>query len=177
MTENERIRVIRKEKGLSMEKFGTRLGVSKVAISLIESGKSAVTNQMRRSICREFGVREEWLRTGEEPMAIPDDTFSLDSFARDRGASDLEVELIKAYFELDKDTREKVMARLVAELMRGKPAQSAVIPTMAIARIKPPQEMTDEELHAALDRQLAEEKNQAESPAAYGSGKSATGIA
>ena len=68
---NERIKELRKTLGLTLDKFGERLGVSKVAISLIENGKNSLTDQMFKSICREFNVREEWLRTGEEPMFIP----------------------------------------------------------------------------------------------------------
>ncbi len=67
---NERIKQLRKELGLTLEKFGERLGVSKVAISLIENGKNALTDQMFKSICREFNVRDEWLRTGELPMFV-----------------------------------------------------------------------------------------------------------
>lgn len=67
---NERIKELRKALGLTLDKFGERLGVSKVAISLIENGKNSLTDQMFKSICREFNVREEWLRTGEEPMFI-----------------------------------------------------------------------------------------------------------
>lgn len=65
---NERIRKIRKEKGLTMEKFGERLGVKKSTISQIENGKSNVTEQMFVAICREFDVNEEWLRTGKGEM-------------------------------------------------------------------------------------------------------------
>ncbi len=67
MTVNERVKEIRKSLELTMEKFGERLGVGKVAISCIESGKNNVTEQMIKSICREFGYREEWLRDGIEP--------------------------------------------------------------------------------------------------------------
>ena len=67
---NERIKQLRKELGLTLEKFGERLGVSKVAISLIENGKNALTDQMFKSICREFNVNENWLRTGEGEMFV-----------------------------------------------------------------------------------------------------------
>lgn len=66
MTENERVRIIRKDKNLTMEEFGKRLGVSKVAISNIENGNRNVTNQMRQSIIKEFDVNETWFRTGDE---------------------------------------------------------------------------------------------------------------
>ena len=66
MTENERVRIIRKDKNLTMEEFGKRLGVSKVAISNIENGNRNVTNQMRQSIIKEFDVNESWFRTGDE---------------------------------------------------------------------------------------------------------------
>lgn len=66
MTENERVRIIRKDKNLTMEAFGKRLGVAKNTISQIESGKNAVTNQMRQSIIKEFDVNETWFRTGDE---------------------------------------------------------------------------------------------------------------
>lgn len=65
MTQGERIKKIRKNFNLTLEEFGKRLGVTKVAISNIENGNRKLTNQMAVSICREFNVNEIWLRTGE----------------------------------------------------------------------------------------------------------------
>lgn len=68
MTINERIKFLRKSLNLTIEKFGEALGVTRAAISNIENGNRNVTDQMFKSICREFNVREEWLRDGIEPM-------------------------------------------------------------------------------------------------------------
>lgn len=65
---NKRIKVIRKELNLTLEKFGQRIGVTRAAISNIETGNRKVTDQMCRSICREFNIREEWLRYGTGEM-------------------------------------------------------------------------------------------------------------
>lgn len=66
MTVGERVKWIRKSESinLTLEKFGGRLGVTKVAVSNIENGNRALTDQMLLAICREFNVREEWLRDG-----------------------------------------------------------------------------------------------------------------
>lgn len=65
---NERIRELRKSLGLTLEKFGTPLGVGKTAISKIENGDRGVTDQMIKSICREYNVNEEWLVNGKGEM-------------------------------------------------------------------------------------------------------------
>lgn len=65
---NNRIKEIRKSKNLTLEKFGERLGVGKTAISKLERGENNLTDQMLKSICREFDVDEHWLRTGEGSM-------------------------------------------------------------------------------------------------------------
>lgn len=65
MTQGERVKELRKSLGLTLEKFGERLGVGKTAISKIEKGENNLSDQMFKSICREYGVREEWLRSGE----------------------------------------------------------------------------------------------------------------
>lgn len=65
MNASDRIKYIRKSNNLTLEKFGERLGVGKSAISNIENGIRGITDQMVRSICREFNVNESWLRTGE----------------------------------------------------------------------------------------------------------------
>ena len=72
MTEGERIKQIRKDNHMTLEQFGNILGVTKVAISNIENGKRNVTEQMRKSICREFRIDPIWLTTGEgEPNLDP----------------------------------------------------------------------------------------------------------
>ena len=76
MTQGERVNAVRKAKKMTMEQFGERLGVTKVAISNIEKNKRNLTEQMLKSICREFSVNEDWLRTGTggpDNMFIPED--------------------------------------------------------------------------------------------------------
>ena len=63
---NARIKALRKAEGLTLEKFGERIGISNSALSAIETGKNNPSDQTIRSICREFGVNELWLRYGED---------------------------------------------------------------------------------------------------------------
>lgn len=71
MNINERIKLLRKELGLTLEQFGNQVGVTKMTISRIENGVNNVTDQMVRSICREFDVEEEWLRYGTGQRRVP----------------------------------------------------------------------------------------------------------
>lgn len=61
---NERFKQVRKALGLTQSEFGKRLGISNTAISKIEKGENKVSESNIISICREFGVNEEWLRDG-----------------------------------------------------------------------------------------------------------------
>lgn len=71
---NTRIKDLRISLGMTMEKFGERLGVKGSAINKLEKGYNQVTDQMFKSICREFNVNEEWLRDGSgEMFIIPED--------------------------------------------------------------------------------------------------------
>ena len=76
MTQGERVKEIRKSLNLTLEKFGEKLGVGKTAISNIEKGSRNLTEQMTKSICREYGVDYIWLTTGEGEMFVEtDDDF------------------------------------------------------------------------------------------------------
>lgn len=68
MSLGERIKQIRKEKSLTQQTLGERIGVKQNTIALIESGKRNTSDQLLLSICREFNVNEIWLRTGEGEM-------------------------------------------------------------------------------------------------------------
>ncbi len=74
MQTGNRIRELRKDfLKITLEEFGKKVGVTKVAISRLESGERNVTDQMCKSICREFNVNEQWLRTGEGEMFLQSD--------------------------------------------------------------------------------------------------------
>lgn len=61
---NERIKLIRKEQGLTLEKFGQKVGLKRNSLSQIENGVNKVTEQLIKLVCSEFKVNETWLRTG-----------------------------------------------------------------------------------------------------------------
>lgn len=122
MEQCERVKKVRKELGITLEKFGEKLGVTRAAISNIERGSRGLTDQMQKAICREFNVSEEWLRDGVGSMFVEPDTFSLDDFAKSRGMTDLEKEIIKTYFEIDPDIRKIVLNHFKEKLLGVKGA-------------------------------------------------------
>lgn len=67
-TINDRVKILRKYLELTLEQFGTRLGVTRAAMSNIENNNRNVTEQMIKSICREFKISEAWLRDGVGDM-------------------------------------------------------------------------------------------------------------
>ena len=64
----DRIKELRKSLGLTQKDFGERLGVQANTITSYESGVRTPNNSMILAICREYGVSETWLRTGEGEM-------------------------------------------------------------------------------------------------------------
>lgn len=103
MTQGERIRALRKELELTLEKFAEPIGVKKAAISNIENDTRGLTDQMIVSICREYNASEEWLRTGKGEMFIP--------LSRDEEIARFVGEMIK-----EDDTFKKKLISVLARL-------------------------------------------------------------
>lgn len=102
MSIGKRIKELRKDiLKLNQTDFGAPLGLTYSAIGGYEKEIRNVSDQSILAICREYGVSEQWLRTGEGPVFMEAGTFSLDEFARQHNATELELNILKAYFELD----------------------------------------------------------------------------
>ena len=67
---NARIKEVRLKFGLTQVEFGKRIGVKQSAVTGYESGNRQPLDTIITSICREFGVNETWLRTGEGPQFV-----------------------------------------------------------------------------------------------------------
>lgn len=70
---NQRIKEVRKAEGLTLEKFGQRIGITATSCSLLEKGKNNPSNQTIVAICREFGVSKQWLVEGIGEMYVKRD--------------------------------------------------------------------------------------------------------
>lgn len=108
MTQGERIREIRKTLDMTLEKFGGRLGVTKVAISNIEKGNRNLTDQMIKSICREFNVNEDWLRTGVGEMFSDLPETILDELCAQYDLDELDKQIVDIYISLPKQLRDSL---------------------------------------------------------------------
>lgn len=73
MTINERIAICIEKSGLTKTAFAERINLSQPHISKLANGTSAPSDRTIADICREFGISETWLRTGEGAMTVPTD--------------------------------------------------------------------------------------------------------
>lgn len=64
----DRIKELRKAKGLTQFEFADKLKVSRSNIASYETGKNELSSAVISLICRTFSVSETWLRTGEGEM-------------------------------------------------------------------------------------------------------------
>ena len=176
---NERIKDLRKFLKLTQQNFADRLGVKRNTVAQWEIGVNNLSDQVVRAICREFNVSEAWLRTGEGEMFVPKEEDALDELAKQYNLSDVDCVLVEKFLKLKPTERQAVIAYMkdVVSALNTKttPAGNAGknihVPAAGSSQ-RGLQEMTREEMHAALDRQLDEEKEAAENVSGFGHGQS-----
>lgn len=64
------IKELRSHVGLNQTDFGARIGVKQSTVAGWETGQRIPPDSAIVSICREFGVSERWLRTGDGAMFV-----------------------------------------------------------------------------------------------------------
>lgn len=113
---NTRIEYIRKSAGLTQEQFADKIGLSRNYLWMLESGSRVPSDRTIKDICREFGVDEVWLRTGEgEPFREPEVAAQLAAFLA----------------EITDGDSEDFRKRFVSMLARLRPDQWGLLEEMA----------------------------------------------
>lgn len=68
---NQRIEYVVKQSGLTKAAFAKKLSVSAPYVTMMCSGAAQPSDRTISDICREFGINENWLLTGEGDMKEP----------------------------------------------------------------------------------------------------------
>lgn len=66
----DRLKKLRKTLDLTQQAFADRIGMKQNTIAQYEMGRTIPSDAIIFSICREFNVNENWLRTGEGDMLM-----------------------------------------------------------------------------------------------------------
>ena len=107
MTINKRVRILRTEYlKISQEKFGKQIGLKRTSIDNIEREKCKLTDRNLKAICDTHNVREEWLRTGEEPIFLEIEEKSLmEQLTEEFKLSATSKHLLETYLGLSKESQ------------------------------------------------------------------------
>ena len=117
VTVNGRVRYFRKDVlHMNQTEFALSIGMKQTSVSSFEKEGATVSDQSIKAISSIHGVSEEWLRNGSGPMFVEPDAFNLDDFAKAHGATQLELEILKIYFELDPEIRKAAMEHFKTRL-------------------------------------------------------------
>lgn len=152
---NERLKELRKNLGLTQQEFAERLGIKRNAVTNYEVGRNAPADMVISLICREFGVNETWLRTGEGPQ-----------FMELTRTEEIQKMVDDIMYDRPESFRRRFVASLAALDANGWDALEKFIDSITDQK----EIDTRKRLHDDLDRQLNEEEGPAE-----GSGASQVG--
>lgn len=106
---SERIKEVRKHLGLTLEKFGERIGLKKANLSMIENDKSTPTEQTILFICKEYKVNKDWLLYGKGDMfETSAQSEALNALKEEYNLDDFSMQLIEAYASLNSEQHQAV---------------------------------------------------------------------
>ena len=106
---SERIKRIRKMLDLTQQEFADRIGIKRNTIANYESGRNEPVDSVISLICREYGVNEIWLRTGDGEMFTPNPATELDALKERYGLSQAECSLIDVFINMNEKDRKTVL--------------------------------------------------------------------
>lgn len=106
---SERLKLLRKSLNLTQMDFAKLINSSNGHVSDMEKGRKNITDSTIELLKLKLNVNEDWLRNGTGEMFVENDYINLDEFLQQKKATPIEVEIVKAYFELDPDTRSMLL--------------------------------------------------------------------
>lgn len=112
---------------MNQKDFSEKIGVTQSGVSYMEQNGRNVSDITIKSICNYFNISEDWLLNGKEPMYTQPPTFSLDDFVKSKGATKLELEIMKTYFELDPEIRKNALEYFKRKLISSIAADPALL--------------------------------------------------
>lgn len=125
----ERLRQLRKALDITQQEFADRIGIKRNSYANYETGRNTPIDAIILSICREFNVNEEWLRTGEGEMfeELTEQQKILKYTAlllkdKDSAIANAIQTLIVTYEQLDdtsKATLEKIASQYISNLKKS----------------------------------------------------------
>lgn len=119
MTQGERVKNIRKTLKLTLEEFGSKVGVTKQTVSRIENGVNNLTDQMTKSICREYNVNYDYLMYEEGEMFSDLPRTVLDELCRQYELDDFDRSLVEMYIQFPKPLRDYLKNNLLDILKKN----------------------------------------------------------
>lgn len=111
MEMHERVKRVRNDNNMTQNEFAERLGVTRSVISNIELNRLAKPEQktsLIKLISKEFGINEEWLLNGIEPMLVKTSNELLDQLAAKYNLKDAEKQAFEALLTLGENDRKKI---------------------------------------------------------------------
>lgn len=105
MSTGDRIKKLRRELDLTQKEFGERIGIKGNTVAQYELGRSNPIDAVLSLICREFNVREEWLRTGEGEMFRPKPSDILNQLANKYQLSNSDYVIVEKFLSLSPEMR------------------------------------------------------------------------
>lgn len=161
-TINTRIKRLRIALHLTQDELASRLHIKRSTIANYENGRNIPVDAVKALIYREFSISPDWLENGTGEMFSQNASFDLDTFARNHGATELELRIAKAFFSVDQETRAVFLAQFQRFLAESENEKPQAVP-------KTPAEMTEDEIHTRaleIERQMLLEKRAAEGSSA-----------
>lgn len=107
---------------MTQVEFGEKIGIKGNTITNYENGLRSPSNAIITSICREFNINEEWLRTGQGEMYnIPEDETAnivSDLLEESNPLYDIILEIAKTYQQLDSKSQ-TILQKFSKELLKN----------------------------------------------------------
>lgn len=147
----ERIKILRKNKNLSQDAFGEKLGMTGASISRYEAGTREVTDATIKHIAKTFGISESWLRTGEGEMEERDLLAELTArYQLGPAGQALLRAVARVFSEFDEETASRIVDDVLAELQSSVAARAVVVADPSSRAVSDPQSPADQESSSSL---------------------------
>lgn len=107
---NLRFKLARQNLNLTQQELGDILGISKSAVSKIESGKSVITERNVQVLSEKLDINPLWLKEGKGDMLLNIKEDFVDQLVREYKLDEDSEKIVRSFLQLDPERRKIIVS-------------------------------------------------------------------